>query len=122
MFRFLNWLRRDERGFTLVELLVVTIILALLAGIAIPAVAKARDDARERAKQANTAIIMSALERYYVENGKYYDSAATTEDSTGRAFLVALGLSNVDQIISHYNVTYTPPSGSQPYVLNVTPK
>jgi len=42
----LHEVERDERGFTLIELMVVVIIISILVAIAIPAYLAQRDDAR----------------------------------------------------------------------------
>lgn len=42
---FLQWLRKDERGFTLVELMMVIVILGVLAGVAVPITSTLRRNA-----------------------------------------------------------------------------
>ncbi|MDQ7794992.1 MAG: prepilin-type N-terminal cleavage/methylation domain-containing protein [bacterium] len=62
---------REEKGFTLIELLVVVVILGVLATMAIPRVLGAIDSARESKAVADLRVIVSALERYYFDNGMY---------------------------------------------------
>jgi len=55
---------RDERGFTLLELVVVTLILALLVGIVVATYYQSSNRALEMADRANLRVIRSALEQY----------------------------------------------------------
>ena len=71
---------KDQRGFTLVELVVVVSIIGVLTGIAVPHLAKAWDDAKASACKANMKQIEAALELYYFEHGEY--PAAASESSS----------------------------------------
>jgi len=59
----------NERGFTLMELLVVMAILALLAGIAVPAYFQRADQARLDKVETDFATIATALSLYRLDNG-----------------------------------------------------
>ena len=54
-----------EKGFTLVELLIVVIILAILAAIVVPQFASTTDDARASSADATLAGLRSAIDLYY---------------------------------------------------------
>ncbi|WP_082407316.1 type II secretion system major pseudopilin GspG [Mesorhizobium sp. 1M-11] len=61
----------SEAGFTLVELLVVLAIIALIATLAAPQVLKYLGSSRTSASKAQINNLESALELYYLDNGRY---------------------------------------------------
>ena len=72
-------------GFTLVELLTVVGIIALLIGILVPALARARTQAKKGTVQAELKAISDGLEMFHNDFGKYPDS--TTQVKISGAWL-----------------------------------
>ncbi len=62
---------KQQSGFTLVELLIVAIILAILAAIIIPQFASTTVDAQESALKANLSGLRSAANLYRQQHGEY---------------------------------------------------
>lgn len=58
----------NERGFTLVELMVVIVIIGVLVAIAVPIYNSVTAGARESAYDANERILKSAAAMYFAEN------------------------------------------------------
>ena len=56
--------RQASKGFTIIELLVVVSIIALLIGILLPAIGKARDNARVNTSKSNLRQIGIAHKTY----------------------------------------------------------
>ena len=73
--------KRPQRGFTLVELLIVVIILAILAAIIVPQFTAATDDAAQSAYDSNVANIRAAIDLYRQQHGEY--PSAVTSTGTG---------------------------------------
>jgi len=71
-------LTKQQSGFTLVELLIVAIILAILAAIIIPQFASTTTDAQESALRANLSGLRSATDLYRQQHGEYPGVAAST--------------------------------------------
>ena len=59
---------RNNKGFTLVEILIVVIILGILAAIVIPQFTEASNDARESALASDLQTIRSQVELYKIQH------------------------------------------------------
>lgn len=91
------------RGFTIVELLIVIVVIAILAAITLVAYNGAQGRARDSQRVADLKTIMKALEVYKINNGAYPTPAPTpnaggwevsTTGTTATNFLSALVSTN----------------------------
>jgi general secretion pathway protein G len=60
-----------ERGFTLIEIMVVIVILGVLAALVVPRVMGRPDEARAVAARQDINTIMQALKLYRLDNAQY---------------------------------------------------
>ncbi len=58
-----------QRGFTLVELLLVLVILALIAGLVLPGIIGKAEGAKVRATSSQISRISMSVETYYLDTG-----------------------------------------------------
>src|SRR5271165_1001267 len=62
-------MKNKNRGFTLVEIMIVVVIIGLLASMAIPAFQKVRTSSQDKAVLNNARQLSGASDQYYLENG-----------------------------------------------------
>ena len=73
---------RTKKGFTLVELLMVIVIIGILAAIAMPAFKAIKEKSLDREAKASLALVQAAEKIYRMEVGFYYPASGATPTST----------------------------------------
>lgn len=95
--RFLKLLRYDKRGFTLLELMVVIIIIGVLAALAVPKFLNATEDAKVSRAKGDIRTLESAAAIYSAEHdGEYPDDISDLSDY----------VKNVDEMESPWGTEY----------------
>ncbi len=82
----------SQRGFTLVEIMVVIVILGLLATLVVPNIMGASDQAKETKAKTDCAMIAGSVRSYYVKNSRLPETLdeLATKDERGRSELEEL--------------------------------
>lgn len=73
----MNKVTKSTKGFTLVEIMIVVVIIGLLAAMAIPAFQKVRASSQDKAVLNNLRQLSAAADQYFLEKG--VSSVASTD-------------------------------------------
>lgn len=98
MIQMINKLKKNQKGFTLVELIVVLVILAILAAFTIPAMLGFVNDAKAKALVAQTREIYMAYQ------------SALTDTTNGQGYSVESGGTTTTEVTFTANTATCSPS------------
>jgi len=90
--------KNNKKGFTLIELLVVIAIIGLLSTLAVIALSKARQKARDSKRESDAKVLQTAIEMYATDNGAAPTIAKITAANGGTLTWDALGVALQDQL------------------------
>jgi type IV pilus assembly protein PilA len=74
---------RSSKGFTLVEIMIVVVIIGLLAAMAIPAFKKVRENSIGKAMENDARQVASAAQQYFLENSALTTVTFSIDSTTG---------------------------------------
>jgi type IV pilus assembly protein PilA len=106
MSKAIRRLGRDE-GFTLIELMVVVMIIAVLIAIAIPSFLGFRKSAQDRSAQSELRSVLLAEKAFWLENGDYtetndditaFEPNANVGDAIGTSVVLQLNAASSDTV------------------------
>ena len=135
MKNLMNKIRKSNKGFTLVELIIVIAIIAILTAVAAPQYIKYVDESRWSKDQNNAASLLTAVQVAIVDNGSDADTtndiAATKVEFKKGANIAITGdtSSNLDTALkaalgsTYANMQVTNKSsatGKQTYTINIS--
>jgi general secretion pathway protein G len=113
---------RKHKGFTLIELVVVVMILGILAAVAAPKLLGTSATAADNGIKETLSVVRDAIERYTAEHG---GALPGTDEATFKALLLPYlrvfpksPLTNTDTVAIATTSGTTTPTGAQAWMYN----
>lgn len=122
-------LLKSQRGFTIVELLVVIVVIAILVALTLPNLFGLQRRARDDTRKNDLKNIQQALETYYNDNNAYPDAVAdlVTEyinaipaDPNGAAYTYTVAPAGCTDNCTTYTLSATLENDNDPAATNGT--
>jgi general secretion pathway protein G len=103
-YKYLKMAYKKNKGFTLVELLVVLSILALLLTLAVPKYFTSIEKAKDATLKQDLNTLRESIDKYYADNGKYPN---TLEDLVEHKYIRKLPVDPITEKTTTW--IFTPP-------------
>ncbi len=117
----MNLRTKNQKGFTIVELLIVIVVIAILAAISIVAYTGVQDNARNTQRKADAKSVLDAINAYYAKEGSWPGTASEGNDYAAAA---ASALGSFDTVklstATRDNMNSGTPDSANPARIQVT--
>ncbi|HET8883948.1 MAG TPA: prepilin-type N-terminal cleavage/methylation domain-containing protein [Candidatus Saccharimonadales bacterium] len=108
---------RKNKGFTIVELIIIIVIIGLLVAISVVSYRQVTKGANDDQRKADIAVFQNELEKFYSENGVYPpgcpDSTCTTSfltnNTSSSMFVPSMTITTMKTILPGINVEFGDP-------------
>jgi len=98
-------MQRNEKGFTLMELMVVIVIVAILAAVAVPLYINYVKDAQRTEAKAAIGAIATAQQAYYLKCANLSPDPTSCPRYASLVELTAAGLVQIEEVVYKWNLT-----------------
>lgn len=107
-----------DRGFTLIEVLAVVVIIGILVAIAVPMYMNYRKGAANKSVQSDVRGAVTAIEQFYTENGNAYPATRVGTKSTNLDFpAIGTGTAQSATVSTGNTLSYAQDSSGTSYIV-----
>ncbi|HZP33598.1 MAG TPA: prepilin-type N-terminal cleavage/methylation domain-containing protein [Candidatus Acidoferrales bacterium] len=119
-------MRNREKGFSLIELLIVVAIILIIAAIAIPNLLRAKIAANQASAVGSLRTLNTACIAYSTSYGQFPSALTNLGPIASGGTASSTSADLIDSVLasgqkSGYNFTYTPGASNQSYSITATP-
>jgi len=116
-------LKKQSKGFTIVELLIVIVVIGILAGLVITTYNGIQQKARNTERQTDLKALQGQLEAYTAQNGRYPSTADLGTTSASNVTFIQANMKGLDKealrdpkaAAGNYSLASTPTANEYSY-------
>jgi len=85
-----SWWMPQQKGFTLIEMMIVIVVIAILIGVLLPQFRGTQDEAAIQRARSELRTVATALESYYIHNSNAFPAALSSLTSASPRIITTI--------------------------------